>query len=116
MQAVTSPGQVSASLRLGTLVPCFHFRFAFGCGLASFGEFQASGGGVNIERQATTEYSAFGGRLGAEYFFNGMLGARVHGDLRATPNKLTLYLNDEPAWSNPAMSMSFGVTLLARLP
>ena len=88
----------------------------FAAGLAASDKNASERGGVDIKRQGSASYSAFGGRLGAEYFFSKTLGASVHGDLLATPTHVTLYLNDAAAWTNPVMSMSLGLSLLASFP
>ena len=107
-------GEVTSSLQLLTLAPCLHIGVAFGCGLASAGRLHAASHGVDLPADDASLYAAFGGRLGAEWFFSRALGARAHIDVLASPTRITLLVNERAVWSMPTFSGLLGADLLAK--
>jgi hypothetical protein len=102
-------GTVSTSLLLATLVPCYHYDALALCALGSAGALQGSGAGVDQPRKDTTFYAAAGGRVGFEVRALPWLAVQAFGDLRGTLTRTTLSIDNQDAWTTPALSAAVGV-------
>ncbi len=58
----------------GSLLPCAHGRWIYGCAVATLGATVVHGVDVGTSREAASPYAAFGGRAGIDL----PLGARLH--------------------------------------
>jgi hypothetical protein len=109
-------GEVSASLLVATLLPCFHAGGAFVCGVGSIGALRGSGSGVPNAADDATPFAAAGVRAGSEIRIAGALSAEIHGELAATFTRTTLRLEDRDVWTTPPVSASLGAGVLLDFP
>ncbi len=54
-------------------------------------------------RKESTSHAAAGGRLGVEIPLSSVLFAQVGAEVLATLTRTTLYVDDEPMWTTPAL-------------
>jgi hypothetical protein len=104
-------GEISASVLLGSAVPCFHFGVARACALVAAGVLRGSGESVTTPKQSTNFYSALGARAGIELPLGAHLAIGAHADLLATLTRITLRLDDRDAWKTPPASGAGGIDL-----
>lgn len=109
-------GAVEASLALATLVPCFHYRFAIGCALASIGGLRGTGLGFDHTREDNTFYAAAGARVGAELALGDLFAIRglLEGHVPLRPTRLEADV--ALIWSTPAFAFAFVPMLVGRFP
>lgn len=110
-QAAVDGGRVSASLLVGSFVPCVHNGVILGCLLGTFGAMRASGESVTSPLHEDKFYAAAGGRVGVEIPIGSFLAIQLHGDIRAPLTQITLRLNDRDVWTTPVASDSLGASL-----
>jgi hypothetical protein len=111
--AVEGGGDVSASLLVGSIVPCFHHGIVAGCLLGTFGGMRATGELVANPLRETKFYAATGGRIALEFPITDTFALRTHADVVATLTQITLRLNDRDVWTTPPVSAGLGVALAA---
>ncbi len=110
-QAAVDGGRVSASLLVGSFVPCVHRGVILGCLLGTFGAMRASGESVTSPLHEDKFYAAAGGRVGVEIPIGSFLATQLHGDVLAPLTQITLRLNDRDVWTTPVVSGSLGASL-----
>ncbi len=108
-------GSVSASLLLGSLLPCVHLGVGFACAVGSLGVLQGSGEDVSQPAKATTLFGAAGARGGVDIPVSDAVGIVVQADVRANLARTTLRLNDREVWSSPPLSGDLGVGVRGEL-
>jgi hypothetical protein len=109
-------GGVGATLLMGMVVPCAHWRWLGFCALGGVGALQGTGVGVSAPRQATTFYAAVGARLAAEIPLGRVLALELHLDGLATLTRTRLELDGGEVWVTPPLSGALGATLQVRFP
>jgi hypothetical protein len=107
-----SGGEVSASLLLGSLVPCVHAGVVLVCGLGSVGALSGSTEGIAMPANDTTVFAAVGARLGVEVTIAGPIAVRAHADVQATLTRTALRVGGESAWTTPPVSGALGSALV----
>jgi hypothetical protein len=107
-------GEVSASLLTGSLLPCGHVKFVFGCLVARAGALRGEGSGVTTPARATAGYAATGARVGVEVDMSGRLALVAYVEAVAPLTRITLQLDGADAWVVPAIAGRMGVGMKAR--
>jgi hypothetical protein len=110
-RAAVGGGDVSASLLVGSVLPCAHRGIFLTCLMMTFGAMRASGEGVTNPLRDTKFYAAAGGRVGVEIPAWGAVAVGLHGDLVAPLTEITLRLNDRDVWTTPNVSAVLGAGL-----
>lgn len=107
------PGQISTSQILGSVVPCFHYGLAIGCGVISAGALRASGEGLVDSKKATLPSLAAGARLGLELPLGSVFFIRGQADLLATlfQNTLRETGTDNVFWTTPPLSVALSLVV-----
>ncbi|MCC6559565.1 MAG: hypothetical protein IT372_42145 [Polyangiaceae bacterium] len=104
---------VRTSLLAGSVVPCLHHAWFFGCGLVSAGRMSAAAG-PDLEPEAeAAAYTALGGRLGAELELSPRLAGQVVTDLLFPIARPTIRVGGERSWATAVVSELAGVRLVA---
>jgi hypothetical protein len=67
-------GSASVMMGRGSLLPCAHARWLFGCAEATFGATVARGVNLASSNSGAAPYAAFGGRAGVDL----AMGPRLH--------------------------------------
>jgi hypothetical protein len=98
------------------VVPCVHVRAIFGCAIASLDWFVASGSGVRAQHTGTALIPAAGARAGFEVPLGASFVLRVHGDLLANLEPLSVDLNAQQAWRLPVVGGDVAAGLAFRFP
>ncbi|WP_437614544.1 hypothetical protein WMF20_15840 [Sorangium sp. So ce834] len=96
----------------GSVVPCGHVAWLFGCGLATAGRVRHFGM-VNVAGEALQPYAALGLRGGVEVPFSDDLAARLTGELVANLARPTLHLAGGENLSVAGTSTAGGLHLVA---
>jgi hypothetical protein len=94
-------GEVSGSLLLGSLVPCFEPRPVLFCGIVSTGALFGKGDNVIHPKSETTSYSALGARVGLDVsLFDPFRGRiQLEGDVPLRPTALRMAGTE--TWKTP---------------
>lgn len=104
-----SMGEVSASLLVGSLVPCLHRGGLAVCGLITAGALRGGGEGLVNEQPVTAPFFALGLRGIAEIHLGGALFGSLHADLLAPLVQTTLRVSGQEVWTSPAVSGVIGI-------
>jgi len=104
-------GDVGATLLTLALLPCAHRSRWLACAVLAGGALQGESVEISSPRRQSTLYAAAGGRLGAELSIAGPFFAQIGLDGLATLTRTTLYVNDRPAWTTPAISISLAASI-----
>ncbi len=105
-------GTVTSWLVLGAIVPCAHLGSFFGCALVQAGSAQTSGSGVPDARTQSLPWLAAGGRIGAHVRMTDDTLLRLHADLVANLDPMTLQLYGGDVWPAPAVAASLGADVV----
>jgi hypothetical protein len=97
---------------LGAVVPCAHLGSFFGCALVQAGSAQTSGNSVPDPRSQSLPWLAAGGRLGMLIGFTDDLRLRLHADVVANLDPMTLQLYGGNVWPAPAVAASLGADMV----
>ncbi|WP_437275741.1 hypothetical protein WME90_31435 [Sorangium sp. So ce375] len=100
------------SWRGGSVVPCGHVAWFFGCGVATAGRVRHFGM-VNVVGEALSPYAGLGLRGGVEVPFSYSLAARLTGELVANVERPTLHLRGGANWSVAGSSKAGALHLVA---
>lgn len=100
---------VSASWLSGALVPCGHYRNAFGCVVGMLGAVRGTGIDVGTPDRQQTLFGAAGLRVGVAWPVLPWLSLTAHGQALAVFTRTTLRVLDEPYWTSPPMSGSLAI-------
>jgi hypothetical protein len=104
---------VSIAQYTGALVPCGHWRIAFGCGLVALGA--QEGTFPATERTRSRVFAAGGLRVGVEIPIPipmvKPLSLRLSGDVLLTPYASRFRVVDLPQWETPPVSGALGAGL-----
>jgi hypothetical protein len=112
----SNSGTVSSWLVLGAVVPCAHLASFFGCALVQAGSAQTSGNGVPDPRSQSLPWLAAGGRLGMLVGFTDDLRLRLHADVVANLDPMTLQLYGGNVWPAPPVAASLGADMVLHFP
>lgn len=99
-------GDVGATLLTLAIVPCLHRNVWMACAVVAAGSLQGESVEISLPRRNSTLYAAAGGRFGVEAALWGPLFGQLGVDGLATLTRTTLLVNDEPAWTTPALSVA----------
>jgi hypothetical protein len=116
VEAKGASGSVDASLVLGTLLPCFHYRFVVACAQVSFGALRGSGNDLDRTREANTFYAAAGARTGVEIPLGSHFAVRILAEGQVPLRPTRLEANDAPVWSTPPFAAALVPMLVGRFP
>jgi len=105
-------GTVSSWLVLGAVVPCAHLGSFFGCALVQAGSAQTSGSGVPDARSQALPWLAAGGRLGVHLHMTDDTLLRLHADVVANLDPMTLQLYGGNVWPAPPVAASLGADVV----
>ncbi|HVH45648.1 MAG TPA: hypothetical protein VM925_25010 [Labilithrix sp.] len=110
------PAYVDTSLVLGTVVPCFRFRFLLSCAELSVGALRGTGFGYDHTREVNTLYVTAGIREGAELALGDHFAVRlnVEGTISLRPTRLEA--DGAVLWSTPPLAFSISPLLIGRFP
>ena len=106
-----SSTDVSSTLLMVGVVPCYRASVARVCALGYAGSLRGRGpdrGGANDD---ASFYAAAGARGGVELPIGSTLFLRLHGDIAFPITRTTLYYNGAPAWETPGVAGAFGVAV-----
>jgi len=95
---------VSASLILGSLVPCIHSGIIAGCALMSVGTLRGSGSNVVLPKSDSSLYSAAGARVVLEQPVAGGVALRLGAEVTATLSRSGLSIDGQEIWSTPPVA------------
>jgi hypothetical protein len=113
---LASGGSVKTQLYAGVLAPCWHWRFAAGCGVALLGRYHAESRGLSAAGSDSAFYAAAGGRLAAEYPILPRFSLQLRAELLGTLTPPTLLRNGEdPVWSAPSISGGIGLGVFGEI-
>lgn len=99
----------------GSVAPCLHARWFFGCGVFTLGAVRGSAGEAYAPAEHTALFAGFGGRVGAEILFvegRPSFGVRVAVDGLFTLVRPEMYVDAERIWQAPIGSGSAGAYLV----
>jgi hypothetical protein len=113
---ISGGGAVGASLRVGSVVPCFHARFWFVCGVGVIGSVQAASEGLPSKHADDALYVAAGARGGAELPLWGSLFLRPQVDVLANLARVELRVDDVRVWQAAPVSAVVGAGIVASFP
>jgi len=115
--SATAPkGDVSASLLVISVAPCFHVGVAMGCVLAGMGQLSGQGEGVSSPRSDGSLYANAGARVGLEFPLVSHLSLRVRLDGLVPLTHTRLVLNGAEVWSTPPFAATAGAGVLVHFP
>ncbi len=109
-------GDVSASLLVISLAPCFHTGVAMGCALVGMGQLYGQGEGVTSPRSDGSLYANAGARLGLEFPLASKMSLRVRVDGLVPLTHTRLELNGSEVWSTPPVAVTAGAGVLFHFP
>ncbi len=109
-------GTVRASIRLGELVPCWHFGAPFACLVVGAGALSAEGRDVKSPRHVDTFYALAGARAGVEFALVGPVLARLSADVVASLTRPTVAIGNVDAWTVPPVGALVAAGLVGRFP
>ena len=109
-------GDVSASLLVISLAPCFHAGVAMGCAMMGMGQLAGKGEGVSAPRSDASLYANAGVRLGLEFPLLSMIALRLRIDALAPLTHTRLELNGAEVWSSPPLAVTAGAGVMFHFP
>lgn len=107
--------QARASFAGGSVAPCLHGRWFFGCGVFTIGAVRGSAGEAYAPAEQAALFAGLGGRVGAEIMFvegRPSFGVRLAVDGLFTLVRPEVYADAERIWQAPSASGSAGVYLV----
>jgi hypothetical protein len=113
---VPGGGAMRASLRAGSLLPCFHRGIWFVCGVAVIGSLHGSGQGLIVSHEDDAFYAAAGARVGAEVPLWGSLSFRPQLDGLANFSRIELRVDESEVWRATPLTMLVGAGIFASFP
>lgn len=107
---------VDTSIVLGTVAPCFRFRFLLSCAEVSLGALRGAGFGYDHTREANTLYATAGVREGLEVSLGTHFAARLNVEGTVVLRPTRLEGDGALLWSTPPFALSFSPLLIGRFP
>jgi hypothetical protein len=110
-------GEISSSLMLGSIVPCFHLGRFMGCGLLGVGALRGAGHSLTNAETVTLPYAALGARIGVELPLVSVVSVRVSADLLGTLSRISLRESGTGVafWTSPPVSGAFGLAVVGEI-
>ncbi|MGK3986595.1 hypothetical protein WME99_26350 [Sorangium sp. So ce136] len=96
----------------GSLVPCGHMAWLFGCGLATAGRVRYSGM-INVSGEMLMPHAGLGLRTGLEVPISPSFAAQLSGELVAEVLRPTIHFPGAQRWSTAAISTAGELRLVA---
>ncbi|WP_437478910.1 hypothetical protein WME75_31370 [Sorangium sp. So ce1014] len=96
----------------GSIVPCGHVAWFFGCGLATAGRVRHAGT-VNLMGEMALPYAELGLRTGLEVPISPRLAAQLSGELFTHVIRPIMHISGAPSWSATAISAAGDLRLVA---
>ena len=111
-EADRGPTTVRISQVTVAAVPCGHWRFLFGCGVAEIGNLSGTSDAAHPQT-AKLFHLALGMRVGAEWPAVDHLAVRVSGDAILAPIRQELRIEGYPQWVTPVFTGALQAGLVA---
>jgi hypothetical protein len=117
MGAVADGVQLRTRIAAGSLVPCGHYGWFFGCGVVSVGALWAEGVNTLQPTTGTALYAAIGPRAGVEWGIPGLpsVALRLSLDLLVTVHPVAAQVDADHIWAAPTFAGMVGGGFVTRL-
>lgn len=111
---VDNGARLRTSILAGSIVPCGHYRWFFGCGVVSVGALRATAPEVTKPAEASGILLAVGLRAGVEWPEAGVIALRVSGDAMVTAHPMAARVDAVPVWRTPPFTGLIGAGAVLR--
>lgn len=106
---------VSAMVATGHVVPCAHWKIAFGCVPFALGAMFGTGEEVQRSRSDATLYALLGLRIGIEPELTSRLRLHLHAELDKVLTPTSLQIDRMDVWSTPGFAATLAAGIKADL-
>jgi hypothetical protein len=108
-------GRVRSSILVGSLVPCFRARVAFGCAVGSLGSFHGAGIDIASPHASSALLALVGARGGAELAINDTFGVAPHADLLVPLLRHAIEIDGRTVFTLPPVAAALGIDFVAHI-